>query len=109
MTPGGADEEVAAAEDAVVLAAVGSVPGTHRVEVMFAVTPEAVRQHIPPDVGTLEICSEGVVFRHTTAHLEWVAVMLMEMDFSAEILHPPELRDLLNQMAARAIRLANRR
>jgi hypothetical protein len=54
----------------------------------------------------LEQAGSGVIFRRTATQLEWIAHVLINLDFPAHVVRPDELRHLLGQMAAKALRMA---
>ena len=61
-------------------------------------------QYLP---GKLELSDEGIIFRRAAYQLEWVALFLMSLDFPVRVIQPAELRDILQQMAARALQIAD--
>jgi hypothetical protein len=56
----------------------------------------------------LEQAGSGVVFRRTATQLEWIAHVLVNLDFPAYVVQPDELRSMLGQMAAKALRMAGK-
>jgi len=80
-----------------------SWPGTEQVEVMMKTTLERARQAIPPDMGALEESEQGVIFRRAARQLEWVACVLICLDFPVLVVQPVALRAMLRQMAAKAL------
>lgn len=89
------------------LSSIAAMPGTGQVEVLFKTTMEHARQVVPTAMGVLEESPEGVIFRRTASQLEWTAHILLTLDFPVKIIQPPALRDMLRDMAARALRLAD--
>jgi len=89
-----------------VLQSIASMPGTDQVEVLFKTTLEHARQVVPLTMGTLEEAPDGVIFRRTTAQLEWTAHFLLTLNFPVENVQPAALRTLLREMANRALRMA---
>ena len=94
-----------------VLHAIAFVPGAKEVEVLLETSLERARQVIPPVMGALEITAleptgEGVIFRRTATQLEWIAHVLINLDFPIHVVRPDELRNLLRQMAAKALQMA---
>jgi len=90
-----------------VLHAIAFVSGAKEVEVLLETSLEQARQIITPVMGTLEPVEQGVIFRRTATQLEWIAHVLINLDFPAHIIKPDELRDLLRQMAAKALQIAD--
>jgi predicted DNA-binding transcriptional regulator YafY len=89
-----------------VLSSLFSRPGIDQVEVVMSTTMERARQVTSPDMGTLEETEQGIIFRRAADHLEWVAFFLMCLDFPVMVIQPAALRDLLQQMAAKALEMA---
>jgi predicted DNA-binding transcriptional regulator YafY len=90
-----------------VLRSVAFVSGAAQVEVFLETTMEQAEQAIPPIMGTLEPTDGGVIFRRGASQLEWVAHILVTLDFPVHVRQPAELRDLLRQIAGRALQIAN--
>jgi predicted DNA-binding transcriptional regulator YafY len=89
-----------------VMSSLASWPGTEQVEVLMETTMERaqeVTQHLP---GELERSEEGIIFRRAAYQLEWVALFLMSLDFPVRVIRPAQLRDILQQMASRALQIA---
>ncbi|MCC6617273.1 MAG: YafY family transcriptional regulator [Anaerolineae bacterium] len=86
-----------------VLRSIAFVPEAHQVEVLLKTTLDRAQTAIPPALGSLEVTYEGIVFRRSASQLEWIAPILMNLDFPVVVRQPDELRDLLRQMAARAL------
>lgn len=89
-----------------VLSSMANVPGPYQVEVLLKTTIETAEAHIPSYVGTLEAGAEGVILRRATTNLEWVAMFLLSLDFSAEVKQPEELRSILSHIADKANHIA---
>jgi len=90
-----------------VLSSISSVQGAQHVEVLMKTTLEHAKEVIPPIMGPLEVSDEGVIFRRAAVQLSWIAHVLLHVDFSVVIRQPDELRQLLRQMAANALLIAN--
>ena len=69
---------------------------------------EQAQALIPPIMGTLEASTDGdgVIFRRAASQLVWIAHVLISLDFPAVVKQPDELRDMLRQMAAKALQMA---
>ncbi len=89
-----------------VLRSVVFAPGTAQVEVFLETTMHQAQQVIPATLGTLEPAEGGVILRRGALQLEWVAHMLLRVDFPVHVRQPAELRDLLRQMARKALQIA---
>ncbi len=89
-----------------VLKALTAGRGLPPVEVLLQTTLEHAREVVPTFFGTVEETEAGVVLRRGGYQLEWVAHLLLSLDFPVQVIQPPELRDLLRQMAARALQIA---
>lgn len=75
------------------------------VEVLLETTLEQAQQALGYLIGTFEPTENGVVFRRGAYQLEWVAHMLISVDFPVFVRQPLELRDMLRQMAAKALQM----
>lgn len=89
-----------------VLHAITFIPGAQEIEVVLETSLERARQVISPVMGALEATSQGVVFRRSAIQLEWIAHVLISLDFPVHVVRPEELRNLLRQMAAKALQVA---
>lgn len=78
----------------------------HQVEVVLETSMEAAQKVIHPIIGTLEETDEGIIFRRATTQLEWVAYVLIGLDFPVSVVQPVELRRILRQIAIKALKLA---
>lgn len=88
-----------------VLHDIAFIPYAKEVEVILETNMERARQVIPPEMGSLEQGEHGVIFRRTATQLDWIAHVLLNQDFPVHVIQPEELRDLLGQMAKRALRM----
>jgi predicted DNA-binding transcriptional regulator YafY len=89
-----------------VLRAIAFIPEAKEVEVVLETNMERAQQVISPIMGTLEPADQGVIFRRTATQLEWIAHVLITLDYPVHVVKPDELRDLLRQMAEKALRIA---
>ena len=89
-----------------VLHSIAFIPGAKEVEVVLETSMERARQAIPEAMGSLETTEQGVLFRRSATQLEWIAHVLINLDFPVHVVHPVELRHLLREMAAKALRMA---
>jgi predicted DNA-binding transcriptional regulator YafY len=88
-----------------VLNSIAVMPGTRQVEVLLKTSMERAQEVIPPILGTLEPSAQGVMLRRAATQLEWLAHVLVTLDFPVVILQPDELRDLIRQIAAKALQI----
>lgn len=88
-----------------VLSSIALMPGTDQIEVVLETSMEVAQQVIPPVMGTLEPSEKGVIFRRTASQLEWTAHVLINLDFPVHIVQTAELRQMIRQMAARALQM----
>lgn len=91
---------------AYVLSSITMMPGADQVEVLMETTMEHAQEVISPILGTLEVVEKGVLFRRSASQLGWVAHILLSLDFPVHIIQPDELRDMLRQIAAKALQIA---
>lgn len=80
-------------------------PGIAAVEVLFMTSLEEAQHSIPPELGRLEVVDEGVMFRRPAYRLEWVASMMLSLDFPIRIIQPTILKDLIRALGEKALRM----
>lgn len=88
-----------------VVNALATMPGTEPIEVWLGTTLEQARAALSPAMGTLEPVADGVLFRRGATQLDWVAHMLLHLDFPVRIIHNQELRERVREIASRAQRI----
>jgi predicted DNA-binding transcriptional regulator YafY len=88
-----------------VLSSIASWPGTDQIEVLMETSMERAQQVISPIMGTLEPSEKGVIFRRAANQLEWIAHILISLDFPVRVLQPVELREMIRQQAMRALQI----
>jgi hypothetical protein len=54
----------------------------------------------------LEEIQEGVILRCAAAQSEWVAHVLISLDFPISIIRPVELRESIRQLGMKALQIA---
>jgi predicted DNA-binding transcriptional regulator YafY len=92
-----------------VLSAVANTPGDRwSVEVLLETRVEEVRGQLPSVGFSLEQTEGGTLLRCSTWSLEWPARVLAGLDCSFVVRRPAELRDALEQRAAKIATLAKR-
>lgn len=92
----------------VVLRSIALTPGEDTVEVLLETTIEHARQVIPSVLGALEETERGVIFRRPASQFEWVAFVLMGLDFPVTVIRPAELREMIQRMGKKAMEIAIR-
>ena len=80
-------------------------PGIAAVEVLFMTSLEEAQNSIPPELGRLEVVDEGVMFRRPAYRLEWVASMMLSLDFPVRIIQPTILKDMIRELGEKALRI----
>jgi predicted DNA-binding transcriptional regulator YafY len=93
---------------AYVMHSLANTPTTWVVEVLLETTLEEAQHSVPPAIASLEQVAEGVMFRCSVGHLEWLAHFLSGLDCSFIVLQPTELRDELQKLSARIAEMATR-
>lgn len=89
-----------------VLDSLATMPGAAEVAILFQASLEEVQEHVAPELGSLEETPQGVLFRRAASDVGWLAHFLLWFDLPMVILQPPELRQTMRQLAARALRMA---
>lgn len=85
-----------------VLRSITFIPSPYEVEVVLETTLEQAQQAISPFLGTVEQTKQGVIFRRTTASLDWIALELISLDFLVRVIQPEELRQVLARIVEKA-------
>lgn len=88
-----------------VLNALATMQGAYPVEVVLHGTIEQVRQILAPTAGIFEETESGIIWRRETYELDWIAHLLLRFDFPVTICQPAELREMMQQLAERALRM----
>jgi predicted DNA-binding transcriptional regulator YafY len=81
------------------------IPGAYQVEVLLKTSLEHAQQMINPAEGRLEGTAAGIIFRRAADRLEWVANLLMRLDCPVRVIQPVELKEVLRQMATKALQM----
>lgn len=90
-----------------VLNALATMPGAYPVEVVLQATMDQVRDVLAPTAGTFEVTDAGVIWRRETYDLEWIAHLLLRFDFPVIIRQPDALRERMQALADKALRIAD--
>jgi predicted DNA-binding transcriptional regulator YafY len=91
-----------------VLESLALAPWEWSAEVLLETTIEEAQRRIPPGSALVEQAEGGVLLRVHVDRLDWLACMLLTLECPFVVRRPPELREALRQIAARAAVLAER-
>lgn len=86
-----------------VLDSLALLPGSDQIEVLLETTIERAREIFPPFMGRVEQAENGVIFRRSMAQMEWIAHLLLNVDFPVHIIQPDALKDMIRTMAQRGL------
>ena len=83
-------------------------PGMWTAVILVDGEEQAIRSRIPPELGHVE--PDGELFRWEcrVSDLEWMARVLMTVDFPMQVVGPPELHETLGTMAGRITSMISR-
>ena len=84
-----------------------TIPGAWSVEVLFEATLEQAQYRVSRDVGILEATPNGILLRTWADGLDWIAYYLIGTRLKFTILHPPELRARVRELAQQFIDMAD--
>jgi len=87
--------------------ALSNPAGVAQVEVLLLTSLATAQRSLPPELGTFEEVEAGVMFRRPAYRLEWVAPMLLSLDFPIRILNPPELRERIHALGEKALQMSS--
>jgi predicted DNA-binding transcriptional regulator YafY len=85
-----------------------TIPYGWPIEVLLELSLDEAQRRISADTGTLEEVRGGVVLRAQADHLEWMARLLTQIGCPFRVLHPPELRQTIRELAHNMRRYARR-
>lgn len=91
---------------AFVIGGLGRGEGQQQIEVFMETTLEHALEIIPPIMGSVEAVENGVMFRRAPYPLQWIAHMLMTLEFPVQIRQTEELRGMVRTLGKRALYLA---
>ncbi|XSG77281.1 helix-turn-helix transcriptional regulator [Herpetosiphon llansteffanensis] len=86
--------------------AFATMPGQYPIEIVLETSMSHVQQALPPAAGSFEATDAGIIWRREVADLWPTALLLLKFDFPVIIRQPPELRTIMQQLAAKAIHLS---
>lgn len=89
-----------------VLRSIALSPSVYRVEILLHTSLEEAQSAFSLAEGILEEAQSTVIFRRNTADLDWLAYMLLYVPFPVQINHPPELRQKLADLSAKALTIS---
>lgn len=78
-----------------------------QIEVRLETSLEQAQAIFAPVMGSLETVADGVIFRRAATQLDWIAFILISLDFPVRIIQTEELRRKLAEMGRKALTLAN--
>lgn len=88
-----------------VLNSLATWPGTEHVEILLETTMEQAQEVADAIMGTLEQTEQGIMLRRAAYQLEWIAHLLIAVDFPVKIIQPVELREMIRRFAQRALQI----
>ncbi|WP_110514533.1 helix-turn-helix transcriptional regulator [Herpetosiphon llansteffanensis] len=86
--------------------AFATMPGQYPIEIVLETSMINVQQALPPAAGSFEATDAGIIWRREVADLWPTALLLLKFDFPVSIRQPPELRAIMQQLAAKALHLS---
>ncbi len=92
-----------------VMKSLNNPEGIKQVEVLLMTSLHEAKRAFPAVFGEFEVVEEGVMFRRPAYRLEWVAPMLLSLNFPIRIIAPDELKVMMGDLAERAMRLSQSR
>jgi predicted DNA-binding transcriptional regulator YafY len=93
---------------AYLLRSFATIPYGWPVEVLLEISLEDAQRRIASNTGTLEEVRGGVILRTQADPLEWMARTLVQIGCPFRVLHPPELRQEIREIAKQMTRYARR-
>ncbi len=88
-----------------VLRSVALIPEIDQVEVLMETTMVRAQEIISQVMGTIEPSENGGIFRRAANQLQWIAHVLIALDFPVHVIRPVELRDLIRQLGKKALQM----
>jgi predicted DNA-binding transcriptional regulator YafY len=83
-----------------------TTPGSHTMRILLKASLKEVEHVVPSWVGVLEETAEGVILTPAAPHQDWVAYLLLDVDFPVVILESDVLRARMRQITERAAQIA---
>jgi predicted DNA-binding transcriptional regulator YafY len=89
------------------LTQIATLPEGWQVEVLLGISLERAQALVLRVIGQLEAVEGGVLLRMRAVSLAWAARYLISLDCPLTVLHPPELREELRQVAKAILAIAD--
>jgi predicted DNA-binding transcriptional regulator YafY len=89
-----------------VLKAIALAPNRYQVELVLDSSLESAQSAFGSLDGAFEQTPEGIIFRRNIAELDWLAYCVLRAPFPVRVRQPPELRAMLGEMGASALRIS---
>lgn len=85
---------------------IASIPSAFDVRVLLKTSLKEAEARIPQNVGTLAVTPDGVLLTAWADGLDWMARFLIYTGFKFTVIHPPDLRDKLREVARAVVRMS---
>ncbi|MEZ4736790.1 MAG: YafY family protein [Caldilineaceae bacterium] len=85
---------------------IAKTPGVWQVDLLLETTLAEAQRLIPRAVGTPQPAADGITLRVYVQRLEWFAYFLAQLACPVQVLHPPEARAALQQLADKIAAMA---
>lgn len=85
---------------------IANTPGIWQVDLFLQSTLAEAQRMIPRVIGKLQAVADGVILRAYVQDLNWFGYFLASVDCPVQVLHPPEARAALQQLAAKITAMA---
>lgn len=89
-----------------VLKSIALTPNVYTVEIILYTTLETAQSVFSLADGILEEAGNAVILRRNTSDLEWLAYTLLYAPFRVRVKEPPELRQKLVDLSAKALEMS---
>jgi len=89
-----------------VLRSIALAPNRYSVELVLYTSLEQAERVFSPIEGIFEEKQDSVIFRRNTSELDWLAYTLLYAPFRIQVNHPPELRQKLAHLSAKALEMS---
>lgn len=91
-----------------VLKSIALSPNVYNVEIILYTSLKQAQSVFSLADGVLEEAQDTVIFRRNTSDLEWLAYTLLYAPFRVRVNHPPELRQKLVDLSAKALEISQK-
>lgn len=89
-----------------VLRSIALAPNLYSVELVLFTSLEQAQNIFSPTEGIFEETQDKVIFRRNVSDLDWLAYTLLYAPFRIQVNHPPELRQKLAHLSAKALEMS---